>query len=135
VKRRWIVVVLLVLGLPYALHALTRSYAVDPVQASWSGLADPEDGVSEVLVCAFDEPVTASLFCGSRGGDGTYTVRIYAYPNPGLPFAQRLGVAPPPDHQWLTCSLDVVYSDSFIKGRRIEVRWTRSGQDSMKPDC
>jgi len=37
--------------------------------------------------------------------------------------------ASPRDHSWATCTLYVDYPDSFIKGRRIEVRWTRSGSD------
>jgi hypothetical protein len=108
-----------------------RSYAIDPVRADWSGKADPEDGVSEILTINFDEPITASLFCGSPGAGGSYNVDIYAYPGGINALAYAHNVGGTENHQWLTCSLDVVYPDSFIKGRQVEVRWTRGGADSI----
>ena len=108
-----------------------RAYAIDPVRADWSGKADPEDGVSEILTINFDEPITASLFCGSPGAGGSYNVDIYAYPGGVNPLAHGDTISPG-DHKWATCTLYVDEPDSFIKGRQVEVRWTRSGADSIQ---
>jgi len=116
-----------------AASGAVRAYAVDPVRADWSGKVSGEErkGVSEIITIAFDLPVTASLFCGSPGAGGTYSVGIYSYPGGVVRLAEKLDVSPPLDHHWLTCSLDVSYPDSFIKGRKVEVRWTRGGSDSI----
>jgi len=124
-------VTLLVAVLTGAAMAVVTAYHIDPVRADWSGKADPEDGVSEIITVAFDLPVTASLFCGSPGAGGTYSVGIYSYPGGVARLAEKLNVSQPLDHHWLTCSLDVIYPDSFIKGRQVEVRWTRGGSDSI----
>ncbi len=105
-----------------------RAYAIDPVRADWSGKADPEDGVSQVLTTNFDEPITASLFCGERGVGGGYHVRLYTCPG-DVEIASG-DTNSPRDHSWATCTLVVSHPDSFIKGRQVEVRWTRSGGDS-----
>ena len=42
-----------------------RAYAIDPVRADWSGKADPEDGVSEILTCNFDSLSYVELFAGA----------------------------------------------------------------------
>ncbi|UCG43753.1 MAG: hypothetical protein JSU73_03825, partial [candidate division WOR-3 bacterium] len=115
--------------------ALVQGYSVDPVKASWSGWTpwlEPNNYVSEVLTVNFDEPAVASLFCGSRGGDGAYNVNIYSYPGGVVSLAEKLNVDPPLAHHWLACSLEVIHPDSFIKGRQVEVRWTRSGSDSIQ---
>jgi len=106
-----------------------RAYAIDPVRADWSGKADPRPdyGVSQFLTINFDEPITASLFCGAVGNGGRYHVSILTCPG-GHEIASGDTVCPG-DHRWAVCTLLVSRPDSFIKGRRIEVRWTRSGSD------
>jgi hypothetical protein len=125
-------VCLLIFGVVTGVSALVTAYHVDPRTAAMSGKARPDLGISEVLTVNFDEPITASLFCGSPGAGGSYNVDIYAYPDGTNPWAYAHNVGGTENHQWLTCSLDVVYPDSFIKGRRIEVRWTRGGADSLE---
>jgi hypothetical protein len=112
--------------------ALVRTYSVEPRTASESGWTPLYGNVSEVITVAFDLPITASLFAGSPGAGGSYDVDIYAYPGGinALAYAHNIGGTQ--NHQWLNCSLTVSYPDSFIKGRQVEVRWTRSGQDSIQ---
>jgi len=108
---------------------LVVGYHIDPVKAQWSGWTPsefPNNYVSEILTINFDEPITASLFCGSSGDTGSYSVNIYSYPGGVTQLAYKHGVQPPKDHDWLSCSLTVDYPDSFIKGRQVEVRWTRA---------
>jgi hypothetical protein len=112
---------------------LVRSYSVEPKSAAlsgWTRTIQGQDRVSEVITVSFDEPITASLFAGSRGAGGTYDVNIYSYPGGVIPLARKLGAVQQQDHSWLTCSLTVLHPDSFIKGRQVEVRWTRGGSDS-----
>ena len=111
---------------------LVTAYHLDPKTASMSGKAHPVTGVSEVITCNFDEPITASLFVGTLHGSGLFNVDIYAYPGGANPLAYAHDVAGALDHHWLPCSLTVQYPDSFIKGRQVEVRWTRGGSDSIQ---
>ena len=106
---------------------LVQGYKVEPKTAPQSGWTHGEDGyVSEILTVNFALPITASLFCGSSGDTGSYSVNIYSYPGGVTQLAYKHGVQPPKDHDWLSCSLTVDYPDSFIKGRQVEVRWTRA---------
>ena len=128
-------VCLLIFGVVASATALVTAYHIDPQTAAMSGKVsgNPDyGGVSQVLTTNFDEPITASLFCGSPGAGGSYNVDIYAYPGGINPWAYAYNVGGTENHQWLTCSLAVSYPDSFIKGRQIEVRWTRSGTDSLQ---
>jgi hypothetical protein len=108
--------------------ALVTAYHVDPRTAAMSGWTpwlEPNNYVSEVITVAFSLPITASLFCGSPGAGGGYNVSILTYPG-DVQLAH--GAADNPgDHAWATCTLYVDRPDSFIKGRQVEVRWTRSG--------
>ena len=111
---------------------LVRSYSVEPRSAAESGWTDTVPGhdyVSEVITVAFGLPITASLFCGSPGAGGGYNVSILTYPG-GYGIASG-DTTNPGDHTWATCTLDVLEPDSFIKGRKVEVRWTRGGSDSI----
>ena len=110
---------------------LVRSYSVEPRSASesgWTPWLEPNNYVSEILTVAFDLPITASLFCGNPGAGGGYNVSVLTYPG-GYEIASG-DTTNPGDHTWATCSLDVLEPDSFIKGRKVEVRWTRGGSDS-----
>ncbi len=118
-----------------AAWALVTAYHIDPKTAAMSGWTSqqaPNNRVSEIITVAFDLPITASLFCGSPGAGGTYSVGIFSYPDGVVELAYNHGAESPKDHDWLTCSLTVVYPDSFIKGRKVEVRWTRGGSDSIQ---
>jgi len=73
---------------------LVRSYSVEPKTAALSGWTDtirPYNYVSEVVTVNFDEPITASLFCGAKGNGGTYDVNTYSYPGGAVPLARKLG--------------------------------------------
>jgi hypothetical protein len=53
-----------------AAFALVSAYSVAPVQANWSGMADPdpdEGGVSQLVTCNFDSLSYVELFAGDRG--------------------------------------------------------------------
>lgn len=114
--------------------ALVSAYHIDPVRADWSGKADPHPayGVSEIITVAFALPIKASLFVGAKQGDGAYDVNIYSYPDGNVALAQAVNVPVTGSYYWLNCSLTVAHPDSFIKGRKVEVRWTRSGPDSIQ---
>jgi hypothetical protein len=119
-------------AMPALVFALVRAYDVPPTTAQLSGWTRFQDSVGQVLTVNFDLPITASLFCGSRGGNGTYNVGIYSYPGGVTELAYKHNAQVPRDHSWLNCSLTVAFPDSFVKGRQVEVRWTRSGQDSIQ---
>jgi hypothetical protein len=107
-----------------------RAYAIDPVRADWSGKADPEDGVSQVLTCNFDELDSATgayceLFAGSKGAGGAYHVSVLTYPG-GSPIASG-NAGGDVDHDWVRFNLAVDYPDSIVKGKQLE--FTRGGSD------
>jgi len=59
-----------------------RAYAIDPVRANWSGKADPEDGVSEVITVCFDsltDPAYIECFVGDGNPTG-YKVEVLTHP-------------------------------------------------------
>jgi hypothetical protein len=59
-----------------------RAYAIDPVRADWSGKADPEDGVSEVITVCFDsltDPAYIECFVGDGNPMG-YKVEVLTHP-------------------------------------------------------
>jgi len=120
------VLLLLMAGVAFP---LVVGYHVDPISANLSGWTHRGDSVSEIITVNFDEPITASLFCGAVGDSGAYHVSIRMYPG-DLEIAYG-DTASPRDHSWATCTLHVDFPDSFIKGRQIEVRWTRSASDSI----
>ncbi len=124
-------VCLLIFGVVASATALVTAYHIDPQTAAMSGKVsgNPDyGGVSQVLTINFDEPITASLFCGARGAGGDYHVRFYTCPG-DVEIASG-DTNSPRDHSWATCTLVVSHPDSFIKGRQVEVRWTRGGGDS-----
>jgi len=41
-----------------------RAYAIDPVRADWSGKADPEDGIGQVITVNFDQLDSTSGYWG-----------------------------------------------------------------------
>ncbi len=123
-------VALLVAALTGAALALVTAYNVEPVRADWAGKADPHpaNGVSQILTVNFDEPIYCELFVG-EGDTSSYHVRLLTCPGQ-VTLAEGYGNASH-SHVWVKCSLDVTYPDSFIKGRKVEVRWTRTGDDSI----
>jgi hypothetical protein len=127
--RRTAQVAVLLLVAVAVSHGLVRAYSVEPASAQ---LSDWTDTLSQTLTINFDEPITASLFCGSRGDTGRYSIGIYSYPGGVTELAYNHGTQPPNDHSWLNCSLTVDFPDSFVKGRQVEVRWTRGGADSLE---
>jgi len=87
-------VCLLLLGVVTGVSALVNAYHIDPQTAAMSGKVsgNPEyGGVSEVLTINFDEPITASLFCGAIGNGGAYDVNVYSYPGGVVPLVRKLG--------------------------------------------
>ncbi len=114
--------------------ALVSAYHVDPIRADWSGKADPEDGVSEVLTVAFDSLSGGHVegFFGDRGSPD-YRLQLFTYPG-GSPVSQ------PPvagiyvqDNDWVRFEdIPVTYPESIVKGKRLEFRFTRTGDDSIQ---
>lgn len=110
-----------------------RAYAIDPVRADWSGKADPEDGVAQVITINFDEldSTTGSyveLFAGTKGGGGAYHVSVRTYPGGAVIATGDAGGNV--DHKWVRFNLRVRYPDSIVKGKKLEFKFTRSGSDS-----
>lgn len=74
--RRLVLALLLLAGaaFPYVVGV-----HVDPVQALWSGEADPrpDHGVSQTVTCNFDSLSYVELFAGAKGNGGSYHVAVY----------------------------------------------------------
>ena len=116
--------------------ALVTAYHVDPKTAAMSGKADPRPdyGVSQVLTINFDQldSTTGSyveLFAGSKGAGGAYHVSVKTYPGGAeIATGSHDGNV---DHKWVKFSLSVLHPESIVKGKKLEFRFTRSGQDSV----
>lgn len=117
---------------------LVVGYHVDPVRANWSGWTGhqaPNNRVSQVLTINFDELDSASgayceLFAGTRGAGGQYHVTVLSYPGG---FRIGSGVADGNvDHQWTKFKIGVEVPDSIVKGKQLELRFTRGGSDSIQ---
>lgn len=55
------------LAAPVLAAAAVQAYSVAPVKASWSGMAHPVSGVSQLVTCCFDSLAYVELFAGDRG--------------------------------------------------------------------
>jgi hypothetical protein len=105
-----------------------RAYAIDPVRAEWSGKAHPVLGVSEVLTCNYDSLAYVELFAGDSGSTGSgYRVGVW---EGGVELTYATGVQHQPASwvrfdNWNT-------QVAFTKGKQYEVRFTRSGSDSIQ---
>ncbi len=127
--RRLFMLAVLVLMTPNVVSALVQAYSVVPVKAVWSGLADPEDGVSQTLTCNFDSLVYVELFCGEQGAGGTYDCEVHDGQT-GARVAHRRGVVPGQACNWLAFK-DFTVMGTFTKGKVYEFRFTRAGTDSI----
>ena len=129
-----VVLLLLIAGVAFPIIV---GYHIEPVKAAWSGLADPEDGVSQLVTCNFDELDSASggyveLFAGFHGAGANYHLDIYEHPN-GPRVAYKHDVVPGLDHTWLRFDrIHLETGESFTKGKQCEFRFTRSGSDSIQ---
>jgi len=113
-------------------HGLVTGFKVEPVKAAWSGKADPEDGVAQVITINFDELGNAAgayceLFAGTEGGGGAYHVSVKTVPGgTEVASASRDGHV---DHEWVRFNLSVLHPESIVKGKKLEFRFTRGGSD------
>jgi hypothetical protein len=100
-------------------------YHIEPVKASWSGLADPEDGVAQQVVACWDTLERVELFAGAKGNGGTYHVTVY---DGSTPVMSSDGIQTQ-NESWVKFENwdDQV---AFTKGRQLEFKFTRSGSDS-----
>ena len=116
---------------------LVVGFHVEPVKAAWSGWTShqaPNNRVSEVITCNFDEldSTTGSyceLFGGSLGARGPYHVSVRTYPG-GAEIASGSNIHPG-DHEWVRFNLSVLHPESIVKGKKLEFRFTRSGGDFL----
>jgi len=111
-----------------------RAYAIDPVRANWSGKADPEDGVSEVITVCFDsltDPAYIECFVGDGNPTG-YKVQVLTYPGPNPTLVAEGEGDATHGHSWVRFdTLTVRHPDLIVKGRQLEVRFSRaSGSES-----
>ena len=118
--------------------ALVQAYSVDPVKSAWSGWTpwlEPNNYVSQIITCNFDELDSASggyveLFVGENGGNGTYNVEVK---DGATRVAYQLGKAREGDYAWLKFSdIQMEPGESFTKGKQYEFRFSRSGADSIE---
>ncbi len=128
-------VVVFVVAVVTMAHGLVTGFRVEPVKAAWSGKADPEDGVAQVLTVNFDELNSASgayceLFAGTMGGGGAYHVSVRTYPG-GTEIATG-DTTGNLDHKWVRFKLGLSYPESIVKGNKLKFQFTRSGQDSIQ---
>jgi len=125
------VFLLLIAGVAYP---LVVGYHVEPVEAAQSGWTHRGDSVAQVITINFDElDSTAGAYCelfgGSLGAGGPYHVSVLTYPG-GAEIANGSNINPG-DHKWVKFNLSVLHPESIVKGRKLEFRFTRSGQDSI----
>jgi len=121
------VTVLLTVGLVATGLALTSVFHVDPRTAAWSGWTELGlyNYVSEVLTLNVDSlgpPGYCELFSGADGAQRYYlSVRTF----PGNFEVAHGDTVEARGHVWVRCTLEVVYPESLVKGRRYEFRWSR----------
>ncbi|MCX6843465.1 MAG: T9SS type A sorting domain-containing protein [candidate division WOR-3 bacterium] len=118
------VLLLLIAGVAFASVA---GYHIEPVKASWSGLADPEDGVAQSVVACWDSLERVELFAGAKGSGGAYTAQVL---EDGDPVMQSVGYQDF-DCRWVKFDqwTDTV---AFTKGKTLTIRFTRGGGDSLQ---
>jgi hypothetical protein len=116
------VLLLLIAGVA---SASVVGYHIDPVNAAWSGRADPENGVSQTVVACWDSLDRVELFAGANGNGGQYRAGVWL---DGAEVMWSWGnrVA---DHAWIKFE-DWDQQVTFTKGMTCEVRFTRGGPDS-----
>jgi hypothetical protein len=100
-------------------------YHIEPVKASWSGLADPEDGVAQSVVACWDSLDRVELFAGAKGNGGEYTATVFDG-NTQLMTSPGDTVI---DHGWIKFE-EWNTQVAFTKGKTLTIRFTRSGSDS-----
>jgi hypothetical protein len=123
-------VVVFMLAVATAACGLVTGLKVEPVKATWSGKADPEDGVWQSITCNFDEPIYTEYFTGTATGQ-QYQVQLQL---PGIGgFVVATGdTYDSRGHKWIRCYFKNIVTDSIIKGRTYWVKWTlSSGSDSL----
>jgi hypothetical protein len=99
-------------------------YHIEPVKALWSGLADPEDGVSQQVVACWDTLERVELFAGAKGNGGEYRAGVRL---DGDEIMWSYGNAVP-DHGWVKFE-DWNTQVAFTKGKTLTIRFTRGGGD------
>jgi hypothetical protein len=120
-------------------YPLMTAYKVEPVKASWSGMADPRPdyGISQTITCNWDHLDSATggyveLFAGDHGAGGSYHLNI-SEPGGGQRVAYHHGVTPGQDYDWVRFgNIQMEQGRSFTKGKTYEFRFTRSGSDSIE---
>ena len=118
--------------------ALVQAYSVAPVKASWSGWTSheaPNNRVSELVTCCWDQLDSASggyveLFQGDTSGTGTYLLSIREYPG-DVAVATSPNTPQGSPHSWLRFSVWMLPGKHFTKGKQYEFRFTRAGTDSI----
>jgi hypothetical protein len=124
-------IVVLVVAWVGSAAAMTDVYRVDPVQSSWSDMADPEEGVSQVITLNVDTLRQVDVFIGFNEGGEDYNVNVYSHPDGLVALAYGDQEAPAAGYRWLDIDLTVDYPDSFVKGRRYRIEVTRGSYDSI----
>ena len=104
-------------------------YHIEPVKASWSGWTTLQNNyVSQSVTCNFDSLSYVELFAGDSGSTGSgYRVGVL---EGGVELTHADGV----QHQPASWIRFENWSDTvaFTKGKLLEFRFTRSGQDSIQ---
>ena len=118
---------------------LVTGYHIGPVKAAlsgWTGSEFPNNSVSEIVTCCWDELDSASggyveLFQGDTIGSSPYLLGIYEQPG-GVKVAGNPGRPQGKPSSWLKFEVYMEPGMSFTKGKRYEFRFTRSGSDSLE---
>jgi hypothetical protein len=114
---------------------LVVGYHVDPVKSSWSGWTPsefPNNYVSEILTCNFDEVVYCELFAGETLSGQNYNVDVYELPGRTNRVAYGEGAHATQPQSWVRLPLTTVSGKSFTKGKQYEFRFSRGGSDSLE---
>lgn len=127
------VLLLLIAGVAYS---LVVGYHVEPQTAAQSGWTHRGDSVAQVITINFDELDSTAggcyceLFAGSKADSGHYNLSVLTYPG-GSRIADVATANGNVDHKWVRFKLHVTRPDSIVKGKKLELCFTRGGSDSV----
>jgi hypothetical protein len=116
-----------------ACGALTSVFRAEPRTAAWSGWTElgSYNYVSEIITLNVDTLRHIDLFVGFNEGGGNYNVNVYSHPGGVTELATGTASPPLAGHQWLGFTLTIDEPDSFVKGRRYRVEFSREGNNGL----
>ena len=119
--------------------ALVTGYHVEPLSAAmsgWTSWQEPNNIVAQVITINFDELDAASgayveLFAGEYGSGGDYNLSVRTYPGGTQIASKPHGKYVRPQYWVRFDSINVIYPESIVKGKKLAFCFTRVGSDPL----